>query len=275
MSKYIDFARGDNPKNRMPLYVKAKEKLSVKDVADMMRDHYEGTEFDMTKGIAAGGHEVPYRWRPSSYEVDGVKVHNERAIATQQTGFWFVGQCRSWLPNEVGGLFWFAVDDAGTSPLSPFYACSNAISEHYAFGNGSMIEYSPTSMFWLQNRIAQFAYLRYNQIGKEVRENIDKHELSMMEMVAQADAEAMKMASTGDREDYLTNFSVHQANQLFNKWKTLDEYLLVKYIDGNIKRQNEDGSFKNNGHVKHVPPAPIYGGYSDTYKKAVAKEQKQ
>ena len=249
MSKYIDFARGDNPKNRMPLYVKAKEKLSVKDVADMMRDHYEGTEFDMTKGISAGGHELPYRWRPSSYEVDGVKVHNERAIATQQTGFWFVGQCRSWLPNEVGGVFWFAVDDAGTSPLSPFYTCSNAISEHYAFGNGSMIEYSPTSMFWLQNRIAQFAYLRYNHIGKEVRENIDRHELSMMDMVAQADAEAMKMASTSDREDYLTNFSVHQANQLFVKWKTLDEYLLEKYIDGNIKRQNEDGSFKNNGHV--------------------------
>ena len=92
---------------------------------------------------------------------------------------------------------------------------------------------------------------------------------------AEVDAEAMKMASTSDREDYLINFSVHQANELFKKWKTLDEYLLVKYIDGNIKRQNKDVSFKNNGHVKHVPPAPIYGGYSDTYKKAVAKEQKQ
>ena len=137
-----------------------------------------------------------------------------------------------------------------------------------------MIEYSPTSMFWLQNRIAQFAYLRYNHIGKEVRENIDKHENTMMEMVAQADAEALKMASTSERENYLTNFSVNQANELFAKWKTLDEYLLVKYIDCNIKRQNEDGSFKNNGHVKHVPPAPIFGGYSDTYKKAVAKEQK-
>ena len=275
MSKYIDHARGDNPNNRLPLYVKAKEKLSVKDVADMMRDHYEGTEFDMTKGISAGGHEVPYRWRPSSYEVDGVKVINERAIATQQTGFWFVGQCRSWLPNEVGGLFWFAVDAAGTAPLSPFYACSNAISEHYAFGNGNMIEYSPTSMFWLQNRIAQFAYLRYNHIGKEVRENVDKHEYAMMEKTAQAEAEALKMGSQAEREAYLTNFSVNQANELFAKWKALDEYLLVKFIDGNIKRQNEDGSFKNNGHVKHVPPAPIYGGYSDTYKRAVAKELKE
>lgn len=274
MSKYLDHARGDNPKNRLPLYVKAKEKLSVKDVADMMRDHYEGTEFDMTKGIAAGGHELPYRWRPSGYEVDGVRVVNERAIATQQTGFWFVGQCRSWLPDEIGGLFWFAVDDAGTAPLSPFYACSNAISEHYALGNGSMLEYSPTSMFWLQNRIAQFAYLRYNHIGKEVRENVDAHEVAMMRAVEEADAAALKLQGGEQVQSYLTKFSVEQANELFRKWKELDEYLLVKFIDGNTKHQNPDGSFKNNGHSDRVPPAPMFPGYTNTYKKAVAGEQK-
>ena len=271
MDKYIDFVRGDNPKNRMPLYVKAKEKLSVKDVADMMRDHYEGTEFDMTKGIAAGGHELPYRWRPSSFEIDGKKGYNERAIATQQTGFWFVGQCRGWLPNEIGGLFWFAVDDAGTSPLSPFYACSEGISEHYALGNGSMLEYSPTSMFWLQNRIAQFAYLRYNHIGKEVRENVDAHEKAMIEAVAAADAEALAMDHSEDRRAHLTSFSIMQANNLFAKWKKLDEYLLVKFLDGNTKHQNPDGSFKNNGHSDRVPPQPMFPGYSDTYKRAVAK----
>ena len=271
MDKYIDFARGDNPKNRMPLYVKAKEKLSVKDVADMMRDHYEGTEFDMTVGIAAGGNELPYRWRPSSFEIDGKKGYNERAIATQQTGFWFVGQCRSWLPDEIGGLFWFAVDDAGTSPLSPFYTCINGISNHYALGNGSMLEYSPTSMFWLQNRIAQFAYLRYNHIGKEVRENVDAHELAMMEAVAAADAAALKLNPGEAVQKFLTDFSVSEADKLFVKWKSLDEYLLVKFIDGNTKRQNEDGSFKNNGHSDRIPPQPMFPGYSDTYKRAVAK----
>lgn len=271
MDKYIDFARGDNPSNRMPLYVKAKEKLSVKDVADMMRDHYEGTEFDMTKGIAAGGNELPYRWRPSSFEIDGKKGLNERAIATQQTGFWFVGQCRSWLPDEIGGLFWFAVDDAGTSPLSPFYTCINGISEHYALGNGSMLEYSPTSMFWLQNRIAQFAYLRYNHIGKEVRENVDAHELAMMDAVAAADAAVLKLKPGKEVQEYLTEFSVKQAGDLFAKWKALDEYLLVKFIDGNTKRQNPDGSFMNNGHSDRVPPQPMFPGYSDTYKRAVAK----
>ena len=271
MGKYLDFARGDNPANRMPLYVKAKEKLSVKDVADMMRDHYEGTEFDMTVGIAAGGNELPYRWRPSSFEIDGKKGLNERAIATQQTGFWFVGQCRNWLPDEIGGLFWFAVDDAGTSPLSPFYTCINGISEHYALGNGSMLEYSPTSMFWLQNRIAQFAYLRYNHIGKEVRENVDAHELAMMKAVAAADEAALKLKPGKAVQKYLTEFSVSQADALFAKWKSLDEYLLVKFLDGNTKHQNPDGSFKNNGHSDRVPPQPMFPGYSDTYKRAVAK----
>jgi dipeptidase len=225
----------------------------------------------MTVGIAAGGNELPYRWRPSSFEIDGKKGYNERAIATQQTGFWFVGQCRSWLPDEIGGLFWFAVDDAGTSPLSPFYTCINEISEHYALGNGSMLEYSPTSMFWLQNRIAQFAYLRYNHIGKEVRENVDAHEIAMMEAVAAADAQALKLGSGEAVQKYLTDFSVSQADALFAKWKSLDEYLLVKFIDGNTKHQNPDGSFKNNGHSDKVPPQPMFPGYSDTYKRAVAK----
>lgn len=274
MEQYIDFARGENPKNRMPLYVKAKEKLTVKDVADMMRDHYENTEFDMTKGIGAGGNELPYRWRPSSFEIDGKKGNNERAIATQQTGFWFVGQCRGWLPNHIGGLLWFAVDDAGTSPLSPFYSCSTEISEHYKLGNGSMLEYSPTSMFWLQNRIAQFAYLRYNHIGKEVRENIDKHELEMIKAVEEADAAALVLGSEKKAVKYLTKFSVENASALFKKWDRLDKYLLVKYIDGNTKYQNPDGSFKNNGHCTTIPPAPMFPGYSDTYKSAVVNEKR-
>lgn len=272
MEKYLDFARGDNPSNRLPLYVKAKEKLSVKDVADMMRDHFEGTEFDMTVGIAAGGNELPYRWRPSSFEIDGKTGLNERAIATQQTGFWFVGQCRSWLPDEIGGLFWFAVDDAGTSPLSPFYACSSRISGHYAIGNGSMIEYSESSMFWLQNRIAQFAYLRYNHIGKEVREKIDAHEEAMIDAVAHCDSVALGMKGKSRKiVKYLTEFSVEQADLLFEKWYEFDKYLLVKYIDGNTKRQNPDGTFMNNGYSTAVPPAPLFPGYSDTYKRAVAE----
>ncbi|MFA6770813.1 MAG: C69 family dipeptidase [Bacteroidales bacterium] len=271
MKPYLKYAMGDSTQKRMPLYVKAKQKLSVKEVADMMRDHYEGTPMDMTKDIGAGGNTLPYRWRPMNFEVDGKTYLNERAIATQQTGFWFVGQSRSNMPKEVGGIFWFAVDDAGTSPLTPIYTSSTAISNHYALGNGSMIEYSPSSMFWLTNRIAQFSYLRYDHIGAEVRAEIDKHENAKIAETKAIDKTAAIMAQESPQfvSEFLTNYSVNTANALFEKWKKLDKYLLVKYIDGNIKKQNPDGTFMNNGHSTTIPPAPDYGGYNKMWKKAV------
>lgn len=271
MQPYLKYAMGDNTQSRMPLYVKAKQKLSVKEVADMMRDHYEGTAMDMTKDIGAGGNTLPYRWRPMDFEVDGKTYLNERAIATQQTGFWFVGQSRSFMPKEVGGIFWFAVDDAGTSPLTPIYTSSTAISSHYALGNGSMLEYSPSSMFWLTNRIAQFAYLRYDHIGAEVRSEIDKHENAKIAETKAIDKTASIMVQESPQfvGEFLTNYSVNTANALFEKWKKLDEYLLVKYIDGNTKKQNPDGTFMNNGHSTKIPPAPDYGGYNEIWKRAV------
>lgn len=278
MDKYHDYICGENNSNRIPLYVKVKEKVSMKELADMMRDHYEGTEFDMTKGVAAVDTERPYRWSPASFELDGMKIYNTRPICVQQTGFWFVAQCRDWLPDEIGGLFWFAVDDAGTSALTPIYSSSRRISEHYAFGNGSMLEYSPTSMFWLQNRIAQFAYLRYNRIGKEVRSIIDDHEKSMIELVAATDRQASELYGEGKKSGakravkYVTDFSVNQADQLFDKWQKLDIYLLMKYMDGTQKKQNEEGAFVSRKDVPFVPVAPDYPGYSDEFKRYLRNE---
>lgn len=276
MAPYLDFASGANPKHRMPLYVKPKVKLSVLDVANMMRDHFEGTPFDMTQDVGAGGNELPYRWRPMDFEIDGVTYTNERAISTQQTGFWFVGQSRSWLPDEIGGIFWFATDDAGTSPLTPVYSCSTSISEHYRLGNGSMIEYSPTSMFWLTNRIAQFAYLRYNQVGAEVQDSLFSHEKAMVRKISEADARALELikAHKGERKavSFLTDFSVAEADALFEKWNNFDKYLLVKYIDGNTKRQDEEGRFITNGHSKTIPPAPMFPGYTEKFKKAIKQD---
>lgn len=274
MGKYLEYALGDPSKERMPLYVWPKEKLSVKDVADMMRDRYDGTPMDMTQDIGAGGNELPYRWRPMNFEVEGNHYLNERAIATQQTGFWFVGQSRAHIPNEIGGIFWFGVDDAGTSPLTPVYTSSTKISDHYAIGNGSMIEYSSTSMFWLTNRIAQFAYLRYNHIGREVRNVIDDHENARIAETEAIDKTAIYLIkeNPGFVQEFLTNYSVNTANSLFEKWKRLDEYLLVKYIDGNTKKQNPDGSFMNNGHSPVIPPSPDFPGYSESWKRAVKKD---
>lgn len=206
-----------------------------------------------------------------SFEVEGKKYVNERAIATQQTGFWFVGQSRSYVPNEIGGIFWFGVDDAATSPLTPVYTSSTSISEHYAEGNGSMIKYSATSMFWAVNRVAQFCYLRYNHIGKETREIIDEHENMMMAETQAIDNAAMLLLKSSPKSvsSFLTNYSVNSASSLFGKWDKLYEYLLVKYIDGNTKKQNLDGSFMNNGYCDSIPPTPNFPGYSDIWKRAV------
>ncbi|MEG2755588.1 MAG: C69 family dipeptidase, partial [Mucinivorans sp.] len=157
MEKYMDYAMGHNAKNRMPLWVMANHKVDVKEVAQMMRNHYEDTPMDMHNDMGAGPHKMPYRWRPMEFEVDGCTYLNERAIATQQTGWWFVGECRSWLPDPVGGVFWFGTDDTATSPLTPFYCGITRVPEAYKEGNGHMTEWAESS-FWIQNRVANFTY---------------------------------------------------------------------------------------------------------------------
>lgn len=274
MDAYVDYAMGYDASKRFPLYVKPNRKLSVKDVADMMRDHYEDTPMDMRYDVGAGGNELPYRWRPMNFTVDGEKYIQERAIATQQTGWWFVGQCRNWIPEGLGGLYWFAVDDAGTSALTPIYTCSTAVPPCLKVGNGSMLEYSETSMFWLNNRISQFAYLRYNQIGAEVRQNVDSWEEARMQEIEAIDRAAIQLWSL-DKDKalaFLTHYTVNTAQALFSHWQQLDKYLMVKYIDGNIKRQNPDGSFRNNGYKESIPVQPRYGGYTQHFLKKVVDD---
>ena len=265
MDQYVDYAMGHNPANRMPLWVMPREKVSLKQVMDAMRDHYEGTPMDMTTDIGAGGEGCPYRWRPMYFEVDGVEYCNERAIATQQTGFWLVGQAR---PGKMG-ILWFGTDDAATSPLTPIYVNSLEVPECLREGNGTMLKYSRTSMFWITNRVAQFAYLRYNTVGKTVRENVDKWETMMIELVNEYD---QKLASLNEKKarKLATEFSVDSAQFLFQLWEQLDEYLMVKYIDGNVKGE-ENGQFVDNGNGKDIPGIIEQPGYSETWKRAVAQ----
>ena len=268
MDEYVDYAMGYELDKHMPLYVEPNRKISTKDLADMMRDHYEGTPMDMTADIGAGGSRLPYRWRPMEFEYQGNEYVNERAIATQQTGWWFVAQARN---DSRFGIFWFGVDDAGTSPLMPFFSCNKSVPECLRVGNGSLLEYSESSMFWAVSRIAQFAYLRYDKIGAEVRNIIDEYENDMMEKADAACREAAVL-SYADASDRLTEFSLSNAASLFDRWIELDKYLLVKYIDGNIKRQNDDGSFMTNGYSNRIPAYPIWEEYSDKWKENVARD---
>lgn len=271
---YIDFAKGDNPANKMPLYIKPAAKLDVKEVADIMRDHYEDTPLDMRNDIGAGGFELPYRWRPMTFSVDGKKYTNERAIATQQTGFWLLGQARSWLPDEIGGIIWFGVDDAATSCLTPVYSSSLRVPHCFATGNGNMTSYSPTSAFWLFNRVAHAAYLRYNILAPEIQKVAADHELGAMKIIPTVDEEALRLSKNKPEEvkEYLTKWSEKFADRMFKKWQDLDTYLLVKYIDGNVKVQNPDGSFKDNGNNRNIPANPAQPGYSEHWKKKVSED---
>ncbi|MBO5915706.1 MAG: C69 family dipeptidase [Bacteroidales bacterium] len=275
MDAYVDYAMGYDLKNHMPLYVKPNRQLSVKDLADMMRDHYEGTPMDMTQDIGAGGSHLPYRWRPMGFEYEGKRYVNERAIATQQTGWWFVSQSRKWLPDEIGGRYWFGVDDAATSPLMPFYCCATGVPYCVREGVGSMLEYSRQSMFWAVNRIAQFAYLRYDEIGAEVRNVIDKYENHQIQYLDSLEQEVLSVKKKQQRVAHLTQYGVNNAMKLFRQWKDLDEYLMVKYIDGNIKRQNADGSFQDNGHNKRIPASPIQKPYSEKWIESVVNDHGQ
>jgi len=275
MDAYTDYALGHNPKNRMPLWVKPTEKISVKEVADLMRDHYEGTVMDMRLDPGAGGNALPYRWRPMNFTWDNVTYVNERAIATQQTGWWYVGQCRSWLPDVVGGILWFSVDDAATSALTPIYCSTHTVPECILEGNGSMLEYSTTSLFWIMNRVAQFAYLRYDEIGAETRSIVDAWEHKKMNEVLAVDEAAKVLYAQNPQlaKDFLTDYSVNTAQSLFNQWVKLDQYLMVKYMDGNTKQQNQDGSFKDNGHDPRIPARVLNKGYSEVWREAVAKSK--
>ena len=266
MDQYTDYAMGHNPKNRMPLWVKPTQKVSPKQVFDAMRDHYEGTPMDMTTDIGAGGNACPYRWRPMYFKVNGVEYCNERATATQQTGFWLCGQAR----KDKVGILWFGTDDAATSPLTPIYCNTTEVPWCLSEENGSMLHYSPTSMFWVTNRIANFAYLRYNVIGKRVREEVDKWENEKLAEVLKVDKKVATL-SPKKAQKLLTDYSTVTAQALFEKWDSLDKYLLVKFIDGNTKAENAKG-FIDNGNGCNIPDKIEQSGYSEKWKRAVAED---
>jgi len=264
MSRYEAFVRGDSTKQPMPLYIKPNRKLSVQDVQNCMRDHYEGTSMDMTLDAGAGPYHVPYRWRPMHFTVDGKEYLNERATATQQTGFVIVPQMRSWLPDEVGGILWFGTDDADMAVFTPVYSSSLAVPECYRVGNGDMYNFSWTSSFWIHNWVANMAYGKYSFMIKDIRKVQQELEDNYQKTIPAIDAAAVELCAKSPEEarKFLTWFSVSTAEEANTRWKKLGEYLLVKYIDGNVKKE-ENGQFKRN--PWGLPASPDFPGYDEEF----------
>jgi dipeptidase len=267
----------------------------VKAVADVMRDHYEGTPMDMTQDIGAGGNALPYRWRPMEYKVGDHTYLNERAIATQQTGFWMVGQARDYVPDEVGGILWFGTDDAATSYVTPIYTSISEVPDCFRQGNGDLLHYSPTASFWINNRVSNACYKMYNIMAPHVRKKIDAFENDQMErkthsvdsaavvmynqvVVKLQDKIASKRETMVSRKPFakvtkfITDYTVQTAQDQFAAWVALEEELLVKFMDGNVKPQNEDGTFQHSEYTEGQPAKVEWPGYTDLWKETVARE---
>lgn len=252
----------------MPLWIKPDKKVSVREMQWMMRDHFEGTPMDMTKDIGAGAYTVPYRWRPLTYKVDGVEYSHERAIATQQTGFSFVAQLRENVPAAMKGVLWFGVDDANTCVYVPIYSCVTVPPHCYAHGNGDMYHISWDAAFWVHNYVANQAYNRYSQMIPDIRKVQNELEDGIAADVAATEKQAASMDDSSRRKA-LSDLSHSWAEKSTKRFKELGDYLLVKYLDGNVKRE-KNGSFEYT--PEGVPAYPSFPGYNEDYYRSIVKD---
>ncbi len=257
MDKYADYARGADLKNRMPLFIKPDHKIDLHEAMNLMRDHYEGTPLDMMKDIGGGPYSCGVRWRPMTWKLDSVDYFNERAISTQQTGFFFLAQSRSWLPSTVGGIIWFGVDDTYSSLFTPFYSSITRIPHTYAEGNGAMMEFSDDAAFWVFNQVSNFAYTRYKDMIPEIQKVQNDLEIKYIDYVQATDKAALELYKQDQNlaVSYLTDFSCNQGDNSVKTWKQLYRYLFTKYLDGNIKEKDGD---KLNPKVKQPGYSPEY-----------------
>ena len=287
MDAYWDYATGRNimrakpyvagqpqtvenfPTNRMPLWVKPNNKVSVLDMMNFMRDHLEGTELDMSLDLGAGPFHCPYRWRPMGFQVDGVDYIHERTTATQQTGFSFVSQSNANRIAEIGGIIWWGVDDCANTVYCPMYTCMTEIPLCYRVGNGSMMEYSETSGFWIFNQVSNWAYTKYDYIHPEIAAKQAEYEQGWVRSVQNINTKAAEIYANNPAEavKFLTKYSNTEAMRLCADWMVFYQYLFVKYMDGNVKtaRPVPEG-------YKYYAPKVEQPKYSDEFYRMIIEQ---
>lgn len=269
MERYIPWAEGRDPNAEpMPLWVKPAKKVSVADVREAMRDHFEDTPFSLDSDIGGGIWEMPYRPTPLYFKVDGKDYFNERPVSTQQAGFVFVSQMRSWLPRQVGGCFWFANDDGNMVPFTPVYCCTTESPRPYNTPGADDLTFSMDNAFWVQNWVSNMVYPRYSLLFpslKEVRDSLDRSY-----MLAQKDVEDRAiLLDEADRVKYLTAYTAEKADQMLARWQKLATYLIVKYNDMTVKPE-ENGQFTRNRYgMGSTVKRP---GYSEKYARELIKQ---
>jgi len=245
MGDYLNYAMGHDLTNRMPLWIKPDRKLGVDDVMGLMRDYYQDTPMDMKKDVGAGPYLNTVRWRPMSWKVDGQSYLHERAISTQQTGFSFVTQSRNWLPDPVGGIIWFGVDDTYYTVYTPMYCGISSVPSSFAVGNGDIMTYSADAAFWVFNEVTNFVYTRASDMTPDLQAKQKELEQKYLSETAEIDAKAAELfkstakGSAKKGTEFITAYSVTAGNSTVAEWRELYKHLFTKYMDGNIKTRRE------------------------------------
>lgn len=273
MDQYLDYVDGKHigQAKPMPLYFKPKQKLSLQDVMNSMRDHYEGTPFDITKDVGAGPYEAPYRPTPLVWEHKGKKYFNERPISTQQTAGTYVIQLRASLPNAIGGVLWYGNDDPNMVAYTPVYCCASKAPECYDPKDASDVKFSWNSAFWVENWVSNMTYPRYSQLFPSVKAAREELESKYASQQAEIEAQAKTLLSQDPAraKAYLTDYSAQCAKQMMNRWKQLGEYLIVKFNDQSIKPE-KDGKYEMT--PDGLGKAVERPGFNENYREVITKE---
>ena len=250
MDRYIPWAEGlDANAEVMPLWVKPNCLLSVQDVQAAMRDHFEGTPFDVSatsqdkNDVGGGIWQMPYRPTPLYFEVDDVKCFNERPTSTQQTAWTFVSQMRSWLPREIGGCFWFGNDDPNMVAYTPVYCCATQQPDCYSGKGADDITFSMDNAFWVENWVSNMVYPRYSALFPDLKQVRDSLEASYF--FTQKGIEQIAQTKEGvERVDFLTKYTCMQADNMIKRWRQLATFLIVRHNDMAVRPIDNNGNFK-------------------------------
>ena len=272
MEKYLPYASGEDLQAEpMPLFVKPDRLLSVQDVKDMMRDHYEGTPLALDNDPGMGPFEAPYRPTPLTWKVDGKTYFNERPISTQQSAFVMVAQMRGWLPDYVGGVLWFGCDDANMMAFTPVYCCTDIVPECYSDKVADGLNFSFKSAFWVCNWVSSFVYPRYCQLFGEVKAVRDRLEADYAGLQQDTERKAQELArDSGEAvaRDYLTDYTNRAAGGMLYAWMELGKRLMVKYLDGGVRPEEDSRYVRTPGGLGVPVERP---GYPERYRREIVK----
>ena len=273
MEKYLDYVDGHHIGNAgpMPLYMRPTRSLSRQDIMDGMRDHYEGTPFDVNKDMGQGPWEMPYRPTPLQFKYERKTYFNERPISTQQTADTYIAQLRSYLPDAIGGILWYGSDDPNMISYTPIYCHNTIVPECFNAPDADGGNFSWKSAFWVCNWVSNMTYPRYNQVFpavQRVRNELDSTWIAQQPSV-EAKAQELYKTSPDKAQEFLNSYSLQCAATMLKDWKKLGEYIIVKYNDMTVKPE-KNGEFERTADGLCIPPKRT--GFSESYKSSLIKE---